>query len=155
MLGRPNFPSASLMLLLASGLPLTGCGAGSSPTPTPAPSLLGTWETKVDPVTISVTFTGSAASGTATAVQSTPVSDDRPTCHVELTDTGSYHVAGTSVTLTASGSTQRISGCSTPDLEGPGNQDAASSFFGALSGPFILNDSELRLGNSYPTFTRK
>ena len=35
MLGRPNFLKASLMLLLASGLPLTGCGDGSGPTPTP------------------------------------------------------------------------------------------------------------------------
>ena len=38
MLGRPNFLKASLMLLLASGLPLTGCGDGSGPTPTPTPS---------------------------------------------------------------------------------------------------------------------
>lgn len=146
MSGRFGFMGA---LLFTCSFGIAGCG-GDSP-----PSLLGNWETKVDSVTIGVTFAGSPESGTSTTVQSTPVGGDMPTCRAENVGIGTFQVLGTSVTLTVTEAKQRTRGCSFPDSEMPTDKNPAMNFASALSGPFVMNDPQLQLGNSYPKFTRK
>src|SRR5438128_2373613 len=73
--------------LTLSGL-LLGCGSGSGSGAT----LIGNWETNVGSVTITATFDGSPTSGTATTVQSSLVSGDKPTCHQDFVSTGTFQV---------------------------------------------------------------
>jgi hypothetical protein len=121
-------------------------------------SLLGTWESRVDPVVITAVFTspgGASGSGAVTTVQSTPVGGDQPTCRAEYVYTGTFQVSGSSVTLNLTTAKMRTVGCSSPDSETPADPQLAMNFAGALSGPFLLSETQLKLGNAYPTFTRK
>lgn len=68
---------------------------------------------------------------------------------------GTFQVTGQSVTITAADAKQRTAGCSFPDTEQPTDKQAAMNYAGALSGPFLVTATTLRLGASYPQFTRK
>lgn len=153
---------AGSLALLAGSFALGGCdhddvssSDSSGSNEVSAPSLLGNWESKVSTVTLTATFAGSPESGTATLVQSISLSGDTPTCRADYVDTGTFQVTGQSVTITVTDAKQRTSGCSFPDTEQPADKQAGMNFAGALSGPFIVTETSLRLGASYPQFTRK
>jgi hypothetical protein len=140
--------------LLASCL-LWGCGGGSSPVSPSSASLLGTWEGKVDTVTLQAEFTGSPESGDVKLVQSAPVRGASPACHMDFVTSGTFAVNSSNVTITATDAKIRTLGCSGPDQEAPGDLKAAMNYAGALSGPFVLNETQVQLGRAYPPFTRR
>ena len=146
------YGAAMKTLLLFCAL-ASGCGG------TPGNSsggLLGGWQTTLASVVVTVTFSGSATSGTVETMQSTAVSGDLATCRTDLIGTGPFTVSGTSVTLTATSARQKTAGCTNPDTDTPLTDISAQmNFAGALSGPFVLTDTTLMLGTSYPTLTRK
>jgi len=150
--------------LLAMSLQVVGCVEDENANDLQPPkqmaegmgkSLLGSWESRVDSVVITADFTGTATAGNVTTVQSAQVGGDTPTCRSEYVGIGTFTVSETSLTIAVSDAKIRTLGCSFPDSENPGDRQSAMNFAGALSGPFELSETQLRLGNAYPIFTRK
>lgn len=118
--------------------------------------VLGTWQTSAASVELTVTFSGSMNSGTAELIQTTALSGDLPSCRVQLIGTGTFEVMGTSITIQTQTGKQRTTSCSFPDTETPiADQQPLMNFAMALSGPFFITKSQLKLGNSYPAFDRR
>ena len=140
-----------------------GCGggatAGDASAPgdsnSAAPDLLGTWQTNVGMVAISVSFSGSATTGTVQTVQSSPVGGDLPSCRGDVVGNGTFVVSGGAVTLDTPAGVQRTHGCMAADTESPlTDATPLRNFAGALSGPFVLTETTLMLGTSYPQLNR-
>lgn len=131
---------------------LAACGGDGNEVHTAA--LAGTWETNVSTVKLRAVFVGNEATGSAKLTQITP--GDTATCEISLISDGSFTLAGASITITATSARQTTSaGCN------GGESDTAvtdltpqQNFASALSGPFVLTKTTLKLGNSYPTFMR-
>lgn len=140
---------ASVVLALASA----ACGGA---TMNSANSVVGTWKSDVSGVTITAVFSGSATSGTAQLTQTTAVGGDTATCRSSSISNGAYTVSGSSITITATSAHQTTTGCSFADTDTPiSDLGPSMSFAAALSGPFVLTDTTLKLGASYPTLTRQ
>lgn len=136
---------------------LSGCGGSATTTDAhvTTTSLAGVWQTTLGGVAITVTFSGET-SGAVETVQSTTGPDGVPACRLDLVGTGTFVVSGSSVTLTTPSGVQHVHGCpTTPDSETPlSDPMPLMSFAAALSGPFVLTETTLQLGSSYPILTR-
>jgi len=139
--------------LLSAVLAIASACGGTTMT---SNSVVGTWKSEVSGVTITAVFSGSATSGTAQLTQTATVSGDTATCRSSSISNGAYTVSGSSITITATSARQTTSGCSFADTDTPVSDLGPSmNFAAALSGPFVLTDTTLKLGTAYPTLTRQ
>jgi len=133
------------LLLFASA-----CGAPAS-----TGGIVGVWQATITNVVLTTTLSGNATSGPSKLSQQTMVGGDLATCRADQISDGSYDVSGSSITFTVTSAHQVSSGCSFPDSDTPiTDLHASQNYATALSGPFVLTDTTLKLGMAYPTFTR-
>jgi hypothetical protein len=144
----------STRLALVAALLLTACGGNNEGNNTNDLTLVGTWESQVDTVRLRAVFTGKHTSGTFALSQFVP--GDTATCETGIHSEGMFTNLNKSLVLpVASGHQTTSAGCSGGATDTPvSDLMPLQNFADALSGPYVLTETTVKLGSSYPMFTR-
>lgn len=137
---------------VAAAIWLTACG-GDSGSMNQAPSLLGSWATQASGVALRATFSGEETGGSAKLSQ--VLSTDAANCQTSLFADGKFTASNSSITITVTSAHQTTTaGCGAVTDTPITDLTPLQNFAGALSGPYVLTETTLKLGNAYPTFDR-